>query len=585
MNQPDPSIDNAPRRRALAGIAAMLAAGWTGTGCSSLPSAATPPARRPNLLVVLADDLGYSDLGAYGGEIETPHLDALAAQGRLLPRLLVTPVCSPTRASLLSGVDHHLAGIGGIQNMLALDPTLFNEAGHEGYLNDRSLCAAELLRDAGYHTYLTGKWHLGRQPEQGPARRGFERSFCLFTGAAPHWAPVPGKETVPDRNAIYLEDDRRVALPPGFYSSKDYTDRMIGFIEAGRADGKPFFGYLSYTAPHWPLHAPDADIARFKGRYDVGYARIREARIARQRELGLFPSAASPAAAQPDSAKFPAWESLTEEQRRYEARRMEVYAAMVHNMDAHFGRLVKYLREIGEYDNTMILFLSDNGACSMPVNPVARTHIDNSLDNLGRPRSHAECGPRWAEVSSGPLRWFKWETTEGGVRSPGILRLPGQNHALPPLDQTLHVTDVLPTLLAMAGATNPGDRYRGRTVHPTTGVSWLPALRTATPVPLAPERVLCEEHLGVRSARLGRWKLLTSFTQPLQLDRWELYDVDNDPGETLDLAARYPEIVRRLSREYEDYARTNGVLARTANLLPKDQKMKESAPIAAGGGR
>ncbi|WP_170200718.1 sulfatase-like hydrolase/transferase [Ideonella azotifigens] len=562
----------------LAGLASTLAAGWGLQGCAT--NTATLPARRPNLLVVLADDLGFADLGAYGSEIPTPYLDALAAEGRLLPHLLVAPVCSPTRASLLSGADHHLAGVGGIQNMLALEPDLFKEPGYEGYLNERSFCAAELLRDAGYHTYLSGKWHLARKPEQGPAHRGFERSFCLMTGAAPHWAPVPGKETVPDHNAIYLEDDKRVSLPPDFYSTKTYTDRMIEFIDAGKADGRPFFGYLAYTAPHWPLHAPDEDIARFKGKYDVGYEAIREARIARQRKLGLFPPQAPAARSQPDSAHAPLWENLTPDQRQLEARKMEIYAAMVSNLDRNFGRLVEHLRKIGEYENTMILFLSDNGACSMAENIVAQTNMDNSLQNIGRPRSNVAYGERWAEVSSGPLRWFKWETTEGGVRSPGILHLPGQTHALPALRETVHVTDILPTLLTLAKAPNPGDHYHGRPVHPLSGASWLPALQSAQAQAIAPERLIFEEHLGVRSARQGRWKLLTTFTQPADLNRWELYDLEVDPGETADIAAVHPEIVRRLRAAYEQYATANGVQAKGAELLPKDKKMREGAPTA-----
>jgi len=578
MNQTN-NLLHASRRTVLSSLAATLAAGWSLTGCSTAANT-QGITRRPNLLVILADDLGYSDIGAYGGEIETPNLDALAAQGRLLPRLIVAPVCSPTRVSLMSGADHHLVGVGAIQAMQNLEPSLFSVPGHEGYLNEHSLSVAQLLRDAGYHTYISGKWHLAMKPEQGPAHHGFERSFCLMGGSGPHWAPVAGKPIGPDLNAVFLEDGKRVPAPDDFYSSKDFSDRMIDFIDAGRADGKPFFGYLAYTAPHWPIAAPDADIRHYKGRYDAGYTAIREARIARQRELGLFPKDAHAAQAQPESKIFPAWDALSPEERRYEARRMEVYAAMVHNMDRNIGKVLQHLRDIGEYDNTMVLFFSDNGACAMPVNTIKPTNVDNSFTNLGRPGSYMDYGSRWAEVSSAPLRYFKWQTTEGGVRVPGIVRMPGQTRGLPPVQETLHVTDILPTLLALSQTPLPGSQYKGRQVHPPTGVSWLPALKSATPVALAPDRILCEEHVGVRSARQGRWKLLTFMTQPLQQDKWALFDLETDPGETRDLSEVHPDIAKRLRTAWEEYSRTSGVSPRTAGLVEKDPKIRGYAPYA-----
>lgn len=528
------------------------------TASTPSPSAQPSTPRRPNVLLIVADDLGYSDLGAFGSEIPTPHLDGLAAQGRLLTRHYVAPTCSPTRAMLMSGADNHLTGLGTMGEIVPHLPPVQGKPGYEGYLNERALSLPEILRDAGYHTYMAGKWHLGAAPTQVPAARGFEASFALMEGGGSHFAPVAGQLIEADK-VHYMEDQQPAQLPANFYSSDSYTSKLIGYIDRHRGDGKPFFGYLAFTAPHWPLHAPDEDIAKFAGRYDAGYDAIRQARLARQRQLGLVPpnEPANPGIAV--GQYFPSWQQLTPEQRRVEARKMEVYAAMVHNLDRNVGRLIQHLKDIGEYDNTLVIFQSDNGAEATPSFYPNNEHTNNRLDNLGRRQSNFGYGVRWAEVSATPFRLFKGYSTEGGVVSPTIVRLPGQTRPLPMLKQSTHVTDMAPTILAVAGVPAPGNDYRGRPVHPMSGLNLVPALSAPANDPTLATRVVAGELFGGRYVRDGQWKLV-SVTTPFADNRWELYDLSQDQAEMHNLAAQHPDVVRRLSSAWDDYARRSGVI-------------------------
>lgn len=588
-------------RRAAIG-ALMLSIATLGACSTNDRPVSEGQARRPNILVIVADDLGYSDIGAFGGEIATPHLDALAGAGRLLTNFHTQAICSPTRASLLSGVDHHLAGLGNMAEVVGgaitsntpLDAPWgpsntydFDNipAGYHGHLSPNALSMAELLRDGGYHTYMVGKWHLGYEvarpddkvrtwyrikPDATPQARGFERSFALMNGGASHFAPtVP---PTPLDIVTYAEDARLFPaseLPRDFFSTAAFTDTLIGYIEAGRQDGKPFFAYAAYTAPHWPLQAPEADIAAQKGRYDEGYDAIRERRLARMKALGLIPAAMQPHPGVPGPSEGNPggprrWHELTLEERAREARLMEVYAAMVANLDAHIGRLVQYLKDIGEYDNTLIVFMSDNGADGAPpyAPPIPGTRMDNALDNIGRPASVVAYGPRWAEVSSTPFRLFKgFAGAEGGTAAPLIVKLPHQLGARPLSDARVHVVDILPTVLEAAGVADPGERHRGRPVHPIEGVSLLSSLSGAGPVASArtDDRVLASELMGNSHVVKGHWKL--SRQAPLAAAPvmrgdlpWQLFNLASDRGETTDLAASQPALADELRAAYEAYA-------------------------------
>jgi arylsulfatase A-like enzyme len=520
-------------------------------------------ARRPNILLLIADDLGYSDIGAFGGEIKTPHLDALASEGRILTDHHTAATCSPTRSMLFSGTDHHLAGLGTMAEVIR--PEQVGKPGYEGYLNERSFSIAELLRDAGYHTYQAGKWHLGLEEERSPRARGFESSFALLGGAGSHFAPVPGKP-VPADNVVYREDGKLTTVPEYFYSSNFYADKLIAYIGAHAGDGKPFFGYAAFTAPHWPLQAPSDFIDRYAGQYDVGYEAIRARRLARQKELGVIPAAFEPNPGLPATPDNPSWEQLSADQKKIEARRMEIYAAMVENLDHNIGRIIQYLRDIGEYDNTLIFFQSDNGAeggKSFPDGP----NSDNGLGNLGKPLSNVSYGRRWAEVSATPFRLWKAFPTEGGVLVPAIARLPRQTSPRSAFDKLTHVSDLAPTFLELAGIANPGASYQGRAVNPITGLSLLPVLEDRATSVRGQGDVLVDELFGRRYVRRDQWKL-TWVEAPWGNAGWQLYDLAVDRAEAHDLAAARPEIVAELAPAWTDYVARVGVVLPDVVGLP-----------------
>jgi arylsulfatase len=518
---------------------------------------AGPKAARPNVLLVVADDLGYTDLGVTGSEIRTPHLDALARSGLLLTSFLVSPACSPTRAMLLSGVDTHPAGLGTMAG--EADVNQRGRPGYEGFLSDRVVSLATLLQGAGYHTYMAGKWHLGMEERQGPHRRGFERSFALLPGGASHFADAAGLfESHPQ--APYREDGREVVLPAGFYSTAHYTDKLIEYVRGGLADGRPFFAYAAYTAPHWPLQVPDAELDRYRGVYDGGYDALRAVRFAKALELGIVP----PGTVEPPlTGSARAWDRLLPDERRRQARAMEIYAAMVENLDHHVGRLLQALKDSGRYDDTLVLFFSDNGAEGnligrMKTNPDwIPKRFDNSLANLGRVNSYAWLGPDWARAAT-PFRLWKSFPTEGGVRVPAIVHW-GSSARRGRLDAVVTVKDVAPTLLELAGARHPAPSFEGRAVAALEGRSMLPFLRGEAATVHGSDFSMGWELFGRRALRRGDWKIVWLF-EPYGPGRWQLFDLAADPLESKDLAAARPDTLAELVKAWDDYAHRNGVI-------------------------
>ncbi|WP_437336044.1 arylsulfatase [Sorangium sp. So ce394] len=529
------------------------AAGGGGTG-----------AELPNIVTIVADDLGFSDLGAFGGEISTPNLDTLAAEGRILTGHRSGSLCAPTRAMLVSGTDSHSVGLG---RMGGGTGPQAGQPGYEGYLTDNALSVAEILKDAGYHTYIAGKWHLGDDEDQSPPARGFERSYVLLGGVAAFFNEYADPPTTA-QTRLYREDGVYTQPPRGFYATELYTDKLIQYIESNRADGKPFFAFATYTAPHWPLQAPPEYIDRYRGRYDAGYDAIREQRLARLKSRGIIPESFTPNPRLPSDGTNPkTWEQLTPEERIYEARRMEIYAAMVENLDANIGRLIQYLKRVGEYENTFIFFQSDNGAEGgnregFAANDPSRSgEVVNTLENLGRPGSYIGVGPRWAEVSATPFRLWKSYTTEGGVAVPAIARLPGQHHAKPQFDGTTHVVDFLPTVLELAGVPNPGSTYKGRDVEPISGHSILPVLDDRATAVRAPGETLIWEHGNHRYVIRDNWKLLWLGAPYGPTPRaWTLYDLATDRGEINDVSAAHPELAAELAAAWTQYATERGVI-------------------------
>ena len=530
-------------------------------GCNDDNDHHDEPAR-PNVLFILADDLGYSDIGAYGGEIHTPNLDTLAAEGRLLMQHYSGRTCAPTRAMLMAGTDQHVTGISE-QGSVAGSVLDYQKGkpGYEGYLNQRSLVLPQLLRDAGYHTYMAGKWNLGAEATQRPNARGFESSFALLNAYGYHWGRR-GDSVLPaqDDSFIYTENDTPVTPPADFFSTDYFTDKLIQFIDQPRSDGQPFFAYAAYTAPHWPLLASDDFIDRYKGQYDVGYTVIRERRLARQKQLGLLPAALAPATLRPDS-ELPEWDQLSAADKQDQARRMEVYAAMVEQLDYNVGRLIQHLKQTGQYDNTLIWFQSDNGAegSSSGIAQSKDARYDNSLANYGRYGSFITYGSRWAEVSSTPLWLWKFTPAEGGISVPAIVRMPHQASARQPLQQITSVQDVLPTLLELAGAPNPGSTYKGAAVNPITGYSVLPVLQEKPQAIVRPQgTVLAGEQSNQRFVHKDGWKLVR-LNPPYGSGGWQLFNIAEDRAEKADVAASNPDKVAELVGEWDAYVTRFGV--------------------------
>jgi arylsulfatase A-like enzyme len=542
-------------------------------GCSSDESyvepRSDPESVRPNILLIVVDDMGFSDLGSFGGEIRTPNLDALAYAGIRFSNFHTANTCSPTRSMLFTGVDSHRAGLGNMLEELA--PNQKGQPGYEGHLNDRVVTLPTLMRDGGYRTYMTGKWHLGSGVGKGPAYRGFERSFSLNSGGASHYADMrPSYAPSPDIKADYAEDGVKLkALPDDFeYSTQYYVDQMIEYLADHGDSEDPFFAFLSFTAPHWPLQAPDDAVARHKGRYDDGYDALAKARLQRSKELGLVQSNAQVSSRSP---KERPWDELNELEQRSEIRAMEIYAAMIDEVDRHTGRLFNFLDSAGLSENTIVLFMSDNGAeghdldetWPMEAFPAIRKTIDDSFDfsyeSMGRPGSYVLYGPNWANAASPAFRLHKAFPTEGGTRVAAFIYDPRVAEKTSTIvDNFVHVIDVTPTLLNYAGIDHPGETYRDRPIEPMTGQSFADKLNDEASVSELP-RVVSAELFGKRAVRSGPWKLV-HMPEPYGVNDWQLFNVETDLAEFSDLAVEYPEKVKELLAHWEKYADDNNVI-------------------------
>jgi arylsulfatase A-like enzyme len=539
--------------------------------------------KRPNFLVIVADDLGFSDIGSFGGEIHTPNLDKLAYAGLRLTDFHSAPACSPTRAMLMTGTDHHIAGIG---TMLEVTIPGFEGApGYEGYLNDRVVALPELLRDAGYQTFMSGKWHLGDTIETSPWARGFERSFALLPAGGSHYGGglFSRFATVA---TLYTEDDRFVDVPEGFYSSDYFTDKLLQYFgQRTPGEDRPFFAYLPYQAPHWPLQAPDDDIAKYRDRYAEGPDVLRDRRLKALKEFGLCGPDVVPHPVVADTCKE--WADMTPEEQAVSARAMEVYAAMVENMDRNIGRVTDYLAATGELENTVVIFLSDNGAEgaiveAMPLSGAyimeqVRLHYDNSLDNIGRPSSCIWYGPRWAQAATAPSRLHKAFTTEGGIRVVSFITWPGFRRQGEIGTAFSTVMDIMPTLLELAGTAHPGAFYKGHDLVPMRGRSLVPYMDKQADAVHGSETGTGWELFGRRAIRQGDWKALY-LPAPYGPGKWQLYDLSGDPGEIEDMAEIRPEKLAELLRQWDAYVAENGVILDPITVFEMDPAMYEQSP-------
>lgn len=515
--------------------------------------------KRPNFLIVVADDLGWSDIGAFGGEIRTPTLNELAKSGTVMTDYYVAPTCSPTRSMLLTGLDNHQTGVGTMHGLRTPNQPSHNYAGQ---LHNDVVTVAEALQSHGYQTMLSGKWHLGVDEEQYPGRRGFDRSFGLLGGGASHFADK--KQLSPLEIANYFEDGQPVELPGDFYSSIGYTDKILEYLQ-GRDQDTPFFAFLAYTAPHDPIQVPDEWLDKYQGAYSQGPLAIRESRAAKAKSLGLINQDAQLWRLPDFPSWFPVhnapWLERSEELRLTDARPMEVYAAMVELMDQQLGRVVSYLQDRGELENTYVIFFSDNGASATAplVYPGAtKEWLEDtwSIDpeDYGRQGSFTVLGGEWASAANSPWRLFKGQVAEGGIRSPLIVRGPSipagtRSNAL------AHVSDITPTLLDIAGIDAGTDPLYKHKLTPQ-GSSLLPAW-------MQQEAQVREwfgtELFGNRVLRRDNWKI-SWITRPLGSGAWELFDLAVDPGETNNLAGEHPRLLAELITDYEQYMNDNGVV-------------------------
>ncbi len=512
----------------------------------SAPSSSPPP---PNIVLLVADDLGYADLGCFGSDIATPHIDALAAAGIRFSSFHTAPMCAPTRAMLLSGNDNHLAGMGG-QGLRT------DSFGYEGRLTNRIVPIPALLQQAGYHTYMAGKWHLGTAPEDDPRAKGFERSFALLPGAGNHYL---GQSALGAGRAKYTEDGQPTDWTDGHYSTDFYTDKLIEYIDANRNDNRPFFLFAAYTSPHWPLQVDSAFWQKYQGRYDAGYDVLKQRRLESLQTAGIIPP---DAALPPNHPRVQPWDSLSPEAQRQEARKMELYAGMVDNLDHNIGRLIAYLKEIGEYNNTLFVFMSDNGAAhrdfiNADAYAVLREFYNDDYDNMGRPDSYISYGPQWAEAGSAPFRYFKDFATQGGMNTPLIVSGPMVGRKGNIRHEFTTLLDLAPTFYELAGIAYP-DSFANHPVYPLRGSSLLPFLTEKTDRIHPDDYVFGIEHYGNAMIRKGRWKI-TNFDIPFDRANFRLYDLSNDLAEQHDLKEAFPEKYRELLAEWDRFAAEVGV--------------------------
>ncbi len=511
--------------------------------CSSQDSEeATSP---PNILLIVADDLGYADLGCYGGDIETPNIDALAANGLRFSRFYASPYCAPTRAMLLSGNDNHIAGMG-IQSYAS------DSFGYEGKLSGRIATIPQVLKQVGYHTYMAGKWHLGSDSLSNPYFKGFDESWINAYWGGNHYNNIGLTRNSP--KSIYTENGQKRKWPEGAYSTDFFTDKLIEYIGKNKDDEKPFFAYAAYTSPHWPLQVDEKYWKKYQGRYDQGYEKLKEERLESLKKAGMIPE---DAILPPNHERVIPWDSLTDMEKKMEARKMELYAGMLDNLDVNIGRLIQYLKEIGKYENTLILFMSDNGAAAEDFyhhpryGPFLQENYSNEYENMGQASSFISYGPQWAEAGSSPFRYFKGQLTDGGNAAPMIISGPGVNWKNEIFHGLTTLMDIAPTFYELAQASYP-DSLNGKKIYPLRGNSMTKLLKKSAEQIHAQDYIFALEYATRTMLRKGDWKILNN-TRPYNEENFKLYNISEDLAEMNDLKEQEPQKFEELLTEWKKF--------------------------------
>lgn len=538
-------------RRAIL-IFTLLMGTWPNLDMAWNAQSASP--KRPNIVVILVDDMGFSDLGAYGSEIPTPNLDRLAKQGKSFSQFYNTGRCCPTRASLLTGLYSHQAGMGWMTNDQGAP-------GYRGHLNEQCVTIADVLGEAGYFTAMTGKWHVGSNHGVQPWNRGFQRSLNLPAGGVYYGSTLPKCELHLNGEKIDHDDPR---LPRNWYGTDLWTDYGIRFIDEARESGKPFFLYLAHVAPHFPLQASAEDIARFRGQYKSGWDQLSRERHQRQIDSGLINRDWK---AEPRPEEIQAWNTLSAEEQDRMDHIMAVYAAVVSRMDASVGRLVQALKDRGELENTLILFMSDNGG-NAESGPAGRNNGDPTQAD-----SNWFCGRSWAHLQNTPFREYKHYNHEGGIASPLIAHWPGKIQAGQWVRTPAHIIDIMATCVDVAGATYPKS-FREKPILPMEGASLKPLLLTNSGDNFPVNRSLFWEHEGNAAMRQGDWKLVRKGLR----GPWELFRLNQDRTEQVNLAEAQPERLASMRTEWQAWARRVQAMPKPgATEKPKAANNKKKA--------
>lgn len=518
-------------------------------------------ADRPNIVLILADDLGFTDISPFGSEINTPNIARLAQEGISFTNYHTAGSCAPARAMLLTGVDSHRNGVPNIPEALPAEQMDYEH--YQGVLNDRVVTLANVLQAGGYHTYMTGKWHLGHTPELLPSARGFDRTIAMADTGADNWEQrtyLPIYE-----QANWYADGAAHTLPDDFYSSKYFVDKTIEFIGTNAEDDQPFFAYIPFQAVHMPVQAPREFSDKYAGVYDEGWTVMREKRRLAAEAAGVIPTNTE-IVVTPGTLE---WDSLSVQQKRHHARRMEVYAGMVDAMDMHIGRLMEYLESIGEYDNTIFVFTSDNGAeGSNLILPNGGSALapwfdivgyNSDYETLGERGSWNAIGPSNATIAASPLTYYKFHANEGGLRVPLVMSGPGIDRTGGMTDEFTFVTDLAPTILSLVGVDDHGGNWQGKTVEPIIGVDFS-AFLAGDSSPIHDDSHAIGYELGGNSALFkGDYKIVINSAGQGETE-WHLFNIKIDPGESRDLAEEQPALLAEMLADYESYVQANNVL-------------------------
>jgi arylsulfatase len=537
----------------------------------------------PNILLLVGDDIGFGDLGFSGAATRTPNLDKLAQQGAFFTNFHVSPVCSVTRSMLLTGNDPIEVGLA------AFDYTLYPPAngkpGYESYLTRNTVTVAELLQDAGYRTYMAGKWHLGgAHGGDGPEKWGFDRSYGIYTGGANHWNQGVFHVDTHDPEVMeqlkrgeipqepYHENGQPVVRPDGVYSDDLWTSKLLGYLEEGRETGKPFFVYAAYTTAHAPIQAPADLIDKYFDHYlELGFEGLQRARYEAQKKLGIIPQDA-PFPERKENSLLRAWSELDEEEKRLQARYMATYSAMMESQDQHIGRILDYLKETVELYNTLIIYTSDNGPEGFSLqgtlsnaahNKWVAANFSQEFDDIGKGNSYRFIESDWAGAANGSLKWWKWFLNEGGIRVP-LLVVPPKNPAFAQSgaknNEYAYVKELPMTILDYAGVEHPRTKFKDRTLTPPSGISLRPFLEGKESRLRTDEQWVAFELFGNTYIVVGDYKAIRVRTGMFGDGKWHLYDIKKDPGETRPLEGEQPERLQKMVSLYESYAVEKGIV-------------------------